>query len=119
MESGCMTVQVKMDPCPFCQGPPCVTAVDFITRAVVDDDRPQTEDFDEDYAAYVWCHECGAQGPEVDSCSLGTYEGMYDLTVADVVRVAIDRWNNKRADARSAFDAADRNGLNLFPQGAA
>jgi Restriction alleviation protein Lar len=107
---------IKIEPCPFCEGPPCVIAHDFVTRAEVEIDRPQTEDFDEDYTAYVWCHECGAQGPSIDSCSLGTFEHLFDLMVRDVMRIAVERWNNKSAKARGCYDAGEKEGLNMFPR---
>ncbi|UHC82326.1 Lar family restriction alleviation protein [Pseudomonas sp. NIBR-H-19] len=111
--------QIKMAPCPFCEGPPCVIANDFMTGEVVAMDRPQTEDFDEAYSAHVWCHECGAQGPYISTCSLGTFEGIYDLTVADVMRIAVERWNDRNANARNCYDAGEAEGLNMFPRSAA
>lgn len=114
-----MTEQIKMAPCPFCEGPPCITAGDFVTGQLVAMDRPQTEGFDEAYSAHVWCHECGAQGPSIDSVSLSTFEQIYDLTVADVVRIAVERWNDRNAKARKCYDAGEAEGLNMFPRSAA
>ena len=111
-----MTEQIKLAPCPFCEGPPCISAFDFVTNSPVSIHRPQTECFDEDYSAYVWCHDCGAQGPTIDSCSLSTFEHIFDLTVIDVMRIAAERWNGRHAEARQAYDAGDADGLNLFPR---
>lgn len=111
-----MTEQIKMAPCPFCEGPPCVIARDFMTDEEVSIDRPQTEDFDEDYSAYVWCHECGAQGPAIDSVNLSIFEYRFDLTVMEVVRIAVERWNERGNKARSCYDAGEAEGLNLFPR---
>lgn len=111
-----MTDPIKLAPCPFCEGPPCVTAYDFLTEELVDMDRPQTDFFDEHYSAHVWCHECGAQGPEIDTCSLSTFEHIHDLTVADVMRIAAERWNDRSTKGRGCYDAGESEGLNLFPR---
>lgn len=114
-----MTDQIKMAPCPFCEGPPCVIAHDFVTRDLVAMDRPQTEDFSEDYSAHVWCHDCGAQGPEIDTVGLSTFEHVFDLTVAEVMLIAVERWNDRNAKARNCYDAGEAEGQNLFPRIAA
>lgn len=111
-----MIEPIKIAPCPFCEGPPCVMARDFLTRVEVMIDRPQSKDFDEDYSAHVWCHECGAQGPDIDSCELGIFEHIYDLTVADVMRIAVERWNDRHTKARNCYDAGEGEGLNMFPR---
>ncbi|HDS1693812.1 TPA: Lar family restriction alleviation protein [Pseudomonas putida] len=111
-----MTQQIKLAPCPFCEGPPCISAFDFVTNSPVAIDRPQTEYFDEDYSAHVWCHDCGAQGPNIDSCSLSTFEHILDLTVLDVMRIAAERWNDRHAKARHLYDAGNADGMNLFPR---
>ena len=114
-----MTDQIKMSPCPFCEGPPCIIAQDFVTGDGVAMDRPQTENFDEAYSAHVWCHDCGAQGPNIDSCTLSTFEHIHDLTVANVMRIAVERWNDRSAKARNCYDAGEAEGLNMFPKVAA
>jgi len=80
-------------------------------------DRPQSEEGDECYEAYVRCHDCGAQGPSIDSIMLGIFEGMHDLRVIDVARIAAERWNERHNKARPCFDAGEKKGLNLFPRG--
>lgn len=111
-----MTEQIKLAPCPFCEGPPCVVHKDWVSGADVALDRPQNEDFDEAYEAYIWCHECGAQGPIINSCSLGTFEQIYDLRVVDVARIAAERWNERHNKARPCYEAGEEEGLNLFPR---
>jgi hypothetical protein len=86
-----------------------------MTREEVFIDRPQTEGFDESYEAHVWCHECGARGPFVDTCTLCIFERQINLTVADVMRIAVERWNERGNKSRSCYDAGDAGGLNLFP----
>ena len=110
---------IKMSPCPFCEGPPCIFVRDYGTQKPVDLDRPQTEFFDEKYEAHVWCHDCGAQGPDIDSCSLCLFEDRIDLTAMDVARIAVERWNDRNAKARECYDAGEAEGLNMFPRSAA
>ncbi|MCG6540192.1 Lar family restriction alleviation protein [Pseudomonas sp. KSR10] len=111
-----MTEQITMAPCPFCEGPPCVIAKDYMTGKEVEFDRPLDEYSEENYSAYVWCHECGAQGPVIDSCTLGIFEGLHDLTVMAVARIAVERWNERGSKARACYDGGAKDGLNLFPR---
>lgn len=113
-----MIEPIKMAPCPFCEGPPCITAQDYLTGALVDEDHRCDPDAEEwpDFEAHVWCHECGATGPRVDSVSLGMAEPLRGFEVADVIRIAIEHWNERHNRVRSAYDHADHNGLNLFPR---
>lgn len=111
-----MIEQITIAPCPFCEGPPCVIARDFETGKEVFIDRPQSDDFDEEYKAHVWCHDCGAQGPDIDTCTLSIFEQKYDLTAADVMRIAVERWNERGNKARACYDAGAKEGLNLFPR---
>ncbi|WP_025126459.1 Lar family restriction alleviation protein [Pseudomonas sp. PH1b] len=110
-----MTEQIKLAPCPFCEGPPCIDAFDFITGELLAEDRPQSEDLDEYYSAHVWCHDCGARGPDINSCTLGTFEHQFGLTVMQLMRIAAERWNDRHANARSAYDLSEAAGRNLFP----
>lgn len=111
-----MTEQITIAPCPFCEGPPCVEAKDYMTQEPVEFDRPQDEYSDEEYEAYVWCHECGAEGPHVDSCDLAIFDGLDYLTVMDVARIAVERWNERGNKARAGYDGGAKEGLNLFPR---
>jgi len=54
-----MIEPIKMNPCPFCEGPPCIIARNWITQEEVFEERKQNEDFDEAYEAHAWCHDCG------------------------------------------------------------
>lgn len=111
-----MKEQIRILPCPFCEGPPCVTVRDYMTRELVDIGQPYDEAGEEDYSAEVWCHECGAQGPAIDSCSLGIFEKRYDLSAGDVARIAVERWNIRAGHHRELYDAGEEEGLNLFPR---
>ena len=109
---------IKMSPCPFCEGPPCITGEDFITGQSLPADHPHDEDADQSYTAYVWCHECGAEGPCIDTISLRTFEQIYDLSLMDMMRIAAQRWNDRNNKARACYDAGDKEGLNIFPRAA-
>jgi len=91
-------------------------AREFMSGEEVFIDRKRNGRCDEDYEAHVWCHDCGAQGPSIDTCTLSTFEQRYDLTVADVMRIAVERWNERHARARECYDAGAKEGLNLFPR---
>lgn len=116
-----MSDQIKMAPCPFCEGPPCIIAQNVFTRALVDEDHrcdPEAEEWP-DFESHVWCHDYGAQGPEVDSIKLGLCEQLYDLEARDVMRAAVERWNDRGTKARNCYDAGEAEGLNMFPRSAA
>lgn len=113
-----MIEPIKMAPCPFCEGPPCIIAHDMDTGIEVSvrhrcdpsaEERPN-------FKAHVWCHDCGAQGPDIDTPTLGIFEHQYDLEVADVMRIAVERWNNRHARARLCYDAGEKEGLNTWPR---
>jgi hypothetical protein len=97
---------ISLSPCPFCQGPPVPVCVDTIERRVFACIPEQGRSVD----AYVFCHECGAQGPECGGW-------VYDLTECDaLVMQAITGWNDRHARNRDLFDAGERDGLNTWPR---
>ena len=63
-----MIEPIKMNPCPFCEGSPCITARNWITKEELGEGHKQNEGCDEAYEAHVWCHDCGAQGPNINTC---------------------------------------------------
>lgn len=112
-----MTDQIKMAPCPFCEGPPCVEARDEAGTEIFEGHQFDADDEHPCFSAHVWCHDCGARGPNIETLTLGCFEQMYDLQVADVMRIAVERWNDRHAQARACYDAGEREGLNLWPRG--
>jgi hypothetical protein len=108
--------QIRMSPCPFCEGPPCIDGFDFVTGESLPDDHPHDIEHGQDYSAHVWCHDCGARGPNIESLTLSTFEHLYDLSLMDVMRIAAQRWNDRNAKARDCYDAGEKNGLNMFPR---
>jgi len=109
---------IKINPCPFCEGPPCVLARNETTGSLVHEDHKLDPDADEKeyFEAYVWCHDCGAQGPHIDTCTLCIFEDLIDLEVADLMRIAIERWNGRHNKARNCYDAGEKEGLNIWPR---
>jgi Lar family restriction alleviation protein len=70
-------------PCPFCGGPP-------VLYSRMDGDPPECAE------AYVFCHECGAQGPTVDDF----WDVAIDPTQKDMGIAAVIAWN--KSDGRNA-----------------
>jgi hypothetical protein len=116
-----MIEPIKMNPCPFCEGPPCIIARDLSAKTEVFEEHrcdPEAEQWP-DFEAHVWCHDCGARGPNIDTLTLGIFEHQYDLEVADVMRIAVERWNDRHNKARSCYDSGEKRGLNIWPRGEA
>lgn len=101
--------KIEMVPCPFCEGPPVPIATNAIAGGVVrDEDLPAEDGLSVE--AYVFCHECGAQGPMVDGLAL-------DKEDCDrMTREAAEAWNLRNARHRDLFDAGERDGLNVYPR---
>jgi len=105
-----MTDPIKMLPCPFCEGPPC---------EMVENEHPhygqaeRLDDYGDDgkyVSAYVFCHECGAQG-ESEEDFIFTGEG-YD----EMERRACERWNRRDNRNRNLYDGGEEKGLNFHPR---
>jgi len=89
---------VTLLPCPFCGGPP------------VPHTFPKETSDGVNVKAYVFCHECGAEGPYV--------EGMtYDPEERDDLEAkAVLLWNARNARHLGMYDAGTPEGLNLYPR---
>ena len=111
-----MIKQLELAPCPFCEGPPCVSAHESISMREVFVDHPYLPELDESYEAHIWCHDCGARGPRIDTISLSIFEHRYDLSVYDTMKIAAERWNDRHSKARACYDAGAVAGLNMFPR---
>lgn len=101
---------IKLLPCPFCEGPPCV---------IVQNDHPdyglatRLDDYGEtgkEVGAFVFCHECGARGETEENCIYTGEE--YD----EMEYRACARWNLRDRRHRRMYDAGDEEGLNLHPR---
>lgn len=84
--------------CPFCGGPP----VPIVVRAIGGGTFPDAElegDNGLFVSAYVFCHECGADGPNVDELAFSRKD-------CDALeRQAIDLWQNRDSRHRTLYDA--------------
>jgi Restriction alleviation protein Lar len=99
---------VKMQPCPFCEGPPCLTT-HLINRRIFEGLHHYPPDGIYIYAV-VWCHECGVDGPRAKDfvCS--------DSDVEALKRTAIELWNQRDNRHRGMYDSGDARGLTEYPR---
>ncbi|WP_347558556.1 Lar family restriction alleviation protein [Robbsia sp. KACC 23696] len=88
---------MKLSSCPFCEGPPVPVRV----RGVGGGEFPDEEMAGPGglYAeAFVFCHECGAQGPSVDDI-------VHDRAGCNALeRQAIDLWQLRDGRHRDLYD---------------
>lgn len=106
-------MSVKLLPCPFCAGPPCL-----ITKWL-DEKRgfqwenlpaPLPSDDGLIVKAWIFCHECGAGGPE--------QEGICDY-VGDLDEIkwgAVDNWNVRGQRHKDLYDANHAEGRCQYPR---
>lgn len=101
---------VLMPPCPFCEGPP----VAIVTKAEYPyGSAPLQDDYGDDglsAEAYVFCHECGAEGPHAEY----TIHDREDYHALE--RLGVQLWVQRDADGRSCYDAGNAEGLNFYPR---
>ena len=102
--------QLTLPPCPFCEGPPSV----IVAKADYPyGDAPKLNDYGADgldVEAYVFCHECGADGPKHEALLYD--EDSYDAAERDGAELWISRTNKHR----DLYDAGLAEGLNLYPR---
>lgn len=106
-----LTFPLTMPPCPFCGGPPCpiVTKADWPYGAA-----PFEDDYgDEGLAveAYVFCHECGAQGPKTDWTTIDTKEDYLA-----VEREGVLNWCRRNSRHLGLYECGLPEGLNVHPR---
>lgn len=97
-------------PCPFCEGPPCpIVQNDTPNRGAA----PLLDDYGDDgldAKAFVFCHECGAEGPAAEEVIYDRRD--YFALEAKGVRFWQDRGNRHR----DLYDGGQAEGLNLYPR---
>lgn len=101
--------RIYLVPCPFCSGPP----VPIVSRFGGGGVAPVKKDYGANgmmVEAFVFCHECGAQGPSADAL---IYERVEYL---EVRQKAIQLWQQRDTRHSDLFAAGAREGLNLFPR---
>lgn len=92
---------ITLSPCPFCEGPP----VPVVVRGVGGGTFPDAELEGDDgvYAkAYVFCHECGADGPVVDDIVFSRDD------CNRLGRKAVDLWQGRDNRNRELYDRNDQ-----------
>lgn len=105
------TGQLKLPPCPFCEGPPSPTVANGLYPYGAADLQPEYGDDGLIVDAYVFCHECGAAGPKHEE-TIFDAAGYYAAD-GEGVRLWIERTNKNRG----LYDSGAPEGLNLYPRG--
>lgn len=101
---------VLLPPCPFCKGPPSpiVAKADYPYGGA-----PLQDDYGDDgldVETYVFCHECGADGPK----STLTIYDRKDWFVAE--RTGVDNWVRRDDRHLDLYQGGEPEGLNLYPR---
>lgn len=101
---------MKLPPCPFCEGPPVPVVVRVLNGGGCFPDSELEGDDGLYVKSYVFCHECGAQGPAVDDIAFSRAE-------CDALeRQAVALWYGRGAKNRGLYDSGEREGLNEYPR---
>lgn len=105
-----MTSNQVLPPCPFCEGPPSVIVANGLYPYGA---APVQDDYGADgliIDAYVFCHECGAEGPRHEA-EIYDEAGYWEAEAAGV-RLWVERTNRNRG----LYDGAAACGLNHYPR---
>ncbi|MED5608519.1 Lar family restriction alleviation protein [Pseudomonas sp. JH-2] len=99
----------ELPPCPFCEGPPSITVQSFELRGPV-----YRQAFygcaGVDIDAYVFCHACGAQGPQYENVIF--HEVDYLSAEVEAARL----WIERSAKHRDLYDGSAADGLTIYPR---
>lgn len=101
---------IKLSPCPFCGGPPVPTVQRELPPFGKVERQAEYGDLSLPVEAYVFCHECGAQGPHQQEFLDDAQD--YD----DVLLVAVQLWQQRDTRHRDLYDGGEAEGVNLFPR---
>lgn len=103
----------RIDPCPFCGGPP-VTWAKSILHGSMELREEHLGDPDGVWIeAVVHCHECGAEGPAAE-------DSVFDMAgAAELRQQAVALWNQRDTRHADLYAAGEAEGLNLYPRSAA
>lgn len=101
---------VRLSPCPFCGGPPVVFVESLAEGRGYAEGKPIPDDGLYCHA-YVFCHECGANGSHTDDAII------YEATEFEPLkREAVRLWQIRDARHIDLYAANDRQSNNLFPR---
>lgn len=92
-----------LTPCPFCAGPPVTFLQEIMEKKAFSlPDERLSEDADDGLfiGAYVFCHECGAQGEEIQDVVYS------EKDVADLIYAARNAWINRNERHRDLFESS-------------
>lgn len=111
-----MSAAIKLKPCPFCEGPPVpIVQREFGGRG----GAPILDEYEDNSGldllglavrAFVFCHECGSEGPAHDAI----LEVRADYFAAEAEGVRL--WQERGKAGRECYDAGEADGLNLYPR---
>lgn len=101
---------VLMPACPFCGGPPCpiVARADYPYGAA-----PLVDEYGDDglhVSGYVFCHECGADGPKHTEWIFSRED------YHEIERRGVALWCNRNSRHRAAYTSGLARGLNTYPR---
>lgn len=100
----------ELPPCPFCEGPPAIT-VQRTFEPLGPVYRQATYGCGGvDIDAYVFCHECGAQGPQYEEVIFD--EADYQTAEVEAAKL----WTDRTAKHRDLFDSSAADGLTTYPR---
>ncbi|HGE8284265.1 TPA: Lar family restriction alleviation protein [Serratia marcescens] len=97
------TRATDLTPCPFCSGPPVTFLREVIsgTPFGLPDERLSDDESDGLFiGAYVFCHECGAQGEEVEKVVYS------EADVGELIDEARNAWVNRDARHLDLFESS-------------
>lgn len=94
-----MSNQSKLPPCPFCEGPPKPIVVRGIGGGTFSDEALRG-DHGLYVRAFVFCHECGAEGPAITDFA-------YDRAGCNALQASAENlWIERNSRNRSLYNAA-------------
>jgi hypothetical protein len=99
---------IKLKPCPFCGGPPVPIVQNYVGGGAA----PLLEDYGDGLMvrAFVFCHECGADGPNATPLIYDAIE--YRLAELE----AIHLWQQRDMRHLCLYEGGEADGLNLYPR---
>jgi hypothetical protein len=105
-------VSVTLLPCPFCGGPPSLIAKWLDEKRVewVNMPAPLPSDDGVFVSAWVFCHECGADGPEAEGICCWFTE------IAEIEFNAVDNWNVRGQRHKDLYDVNYAEGRCRYPR---